>query len=319
MDFVFLLCTILSTIPVSGDTSDIVISSTMYKSKSLYETAEDAVLKLHNRYPDISSLENIGESIQGRDITALQVGAEPLIKASSSNTSGIIIGKALNQVEYTKTVKLYDKPEGKVIGTAIIAEPIKLLSLSYDGWYKILTDKYTIAYIDARYVQVDPGQSRPLPSKNMLEGKKLDDTYITIVNQNKQTIEIYEKAAEEYKKIIESTVSTGKVETPTPNGWFTAKSRRGKYSFIPKYQLGTPYFVQLKGGYLLHGLPMNSKGQIPKDISDALGSKASHGCIRLPMDVAKFVYLNIKEDSLVVIDNDPPPIEEIVKVVMDSD
>ncbi|MDD4504477.1 MAG: L,D-transpeptidase family protein [Clostridiaceae bacterium] len=245
--------------------------------------------------------------------------AEPLIQGSSSNISGIIIGKSLNQVEYAKTVKLYDKPEGKVIKTVGITKPVKLLSLSYDGWYKVLTDKYTIAYIDARYVKVDLGQSNPPASKNMLEGKKLDDTYITIVNQNKQTIEIYKNAEEGYKRIIESRVSTGKVETPTPNGWFTAKSRRGKYSFIPKYQLGIPYFVQLKGGYLLHGLPMNSKGQIPRDISDALGSKASHGCIRLPMDAAKFVYHNIKEDSLVIIDNDPPSIQEIVKIINDSD
>lgn len=248
-----------------------------------------------------------------------KAAAEPLIQGSSSNISGIIIGKSLNQVEYAKTVKLYDKPEGKVIRTVGITEPIKLLSLSYDGWYKILTDKYTIAYIDARYVKIDSGQSSPPASKNMLKGKKLDDTYITIVNQNKQTIEIYKKDEEGYKRIIESRISTGKVETPTPNGWFTAKSRRGNYSFIPKYQLGIPYFVQLKGGYLLHGLPMNSKGQIPGDISDALGSKASHGCIRLPMDTAKFVYHNIKEDSLVIIDNDPPSIQEIVKIINDSD
>lgn len=242
----------------------------------------------------------------------------PVMQFNGGNAEGIVIGKTLNQVEYTNIVKLYDKPLGKVIATINTGKPIKLLSLSYDGWYKVLTDKYLIAYADARYVQLDPEQSNPSVSNGILQNKRLDDTYITIINQNKQSLEIYEKVEDSYKRVIETQVSTGTIETPTPNGWFIVKSHRGEYSFIPRYQLGTPYFVQLKGGYLLHGLPMNAKRQIPEYIKAALGSKASHGCIRLPMDTARFVYRNIKEGSLVVIDNDPPAIDEIVKIVKDS-
>jgi hypothetical protein len=239
-------------------------------------------------------------------------------ESKAAKVQGIVLGKTLNQVEYTNTVSICDKPKGKAIASLKTGSPIKVLSLAYDGWYKVLTDKYTIGYIDCRYVSIGPEYNNPLPSKNMLKGKKTAADYITVVNQNKQTIEIYKKNNDIYEKIAEAPVSTGAVETPTPNGWFTVKSSRGEYSFIPKYQLGIPYFVQLKGGYLLHGLPMNAKRQVPKEISDALGRKDSHGCIRLPLELAKFVHEQLKESSIVVIDNDPPEIERIIKWIKDA-
>lgn len=233
-------------------------------------------------------------------------------KGEAAKVQGIVQGKALNQVEYTNKVTIYDKPNGKAIASINVGSPVKVLSLAYDGWYKVLTDKYAIGYIDYQYVAIGPEYNNPLPSKYMLKGKKIIKDYITVVNQNKKTIEIYKRNNDAYEKIVQSPVSTGAVETPTPNGWFTVKSLRGEYSFIPKYQLGVPYFIQLKGGYLLHGLPMNAKRQVPKEISDALGRKDSHGCIRLPLELAKFVHAQLKEGSIVVIDNDPPAIERII-------
>ncbi|MDD4504478.1 MAG: M14 family zinc carboxypeptidase [Clostridiaceae bacterium] len=84
----------------------------MYKCKSLYETAEDTMLKLHNRYPDISSLENIGESIQGRDIKALRVGKgekKIFINGAHHGKEWITSVLILQQIEYL--LKIYESNE----------------------------------------------------------------------------------------------------------------------------------------------------------------------------------------------------------------
>lgn len=74
---VFLVISLVMTMQVLqifAEDTLIVDSAALYKSKSLYEATEDAILRLHSRFPGITSVENIGESVQGRDIKAMKIG-----------------------------------------------------------------------------------------------------------------------------------------------------------------------------------------------------------------------------------------------------
>ncbi len=53
-----------------------------------------------------------------------------------------------------------------------------------------------------------------------------------------------------------------------------------------------PYFLRFNGGYGMHA------GYVPK-------FRASHGCIRLPTSMAKHFFENAREDTPVVVRNDP--------------
>ena len=119
MSIVFLLCTSLTAMPVSGDTPDIINSSELYKAESLYEASKAAMLKLHDRFPDITSLENIGESVLERDIEALRIGTgekKIFINGAHHGKEWLTSILILEQIEYIlKAYENNENVEGKDI------------------------------------------------------------------------------------------------------------------------------------------------------------------------------------------------------------
>lgn len=100
----------------------------------------------------------------------------------------------------------------------------------------------------------------------------------------------------------EWTVSTGKPETPTPLGVFAVQNR-GEWFFSSKYKQGAKWWVSFKdwGVYLFHSVPMDEQQQILPAEARKLGTPASHGCVRLEVDNAKWVYDNIPQGTPVYI------------------
>lgn len=92
--------------------------------------------------------------------------------------------------------------------------------------------------------------------------------------------------------------STGKSSTPTPTGIFTlpAKQRaseRTEWYYFPAYKCYAKWATRIRGGILFHSVIFNSNRQGPTAASvRALGSKASHGCVRLRVDDAKWIAQN---------------------------
>lgn len=82
-------------------------------------------------------------------------------------------------------------------------------------------------------------------------------------------------------------VSTGQWSTPTPVGvrYIESKSDR---AYSAKYDLYMPYWNSIGGGYGIHELPEWANGY--KEGEDHLGTPVSHGCIRLGVGSAEFIY-----------------------------
>lgn len=92
--------------------------------------------------------------------------------------------------------------------------------------------------------------------------------------------------------------STGIEEESTPTGIFDIRER-GDWFFSAQYGQGGKYWVQFLGDYLFHSLPYNEDQS--KILDHTLGSPASHGCIRLKTEDAKWIYDNIKSGTKVII------------------
>ena len=92
--------------------------------------------------------------------------------------------------------------------------------------------------------------------------------------------------------------STGKSGTPTPTGTYTlpSKSRsseRTEWYYFPDYSCYAKWATRIVGGILFHSVLYNSNKVGPTSSSvNALGSKASHGCIRLRVEDAKWIAQN---------------------------
>lgn len=103
-------------------------------------------------------------------------------------------------------------------------------------------------------------------------------------------------------RIVENFIcSTGEAGSDTPTGTFTVKEK-GESFFSQTYQEGAYYWTQFDGDFLFHSVPFDKSKNIEAVEAAKLGTKASHGCVRLSIDNAKWIYDNIPRGTVVVIE-----------------
>ncbi|MEW4973261.1 L,D-transpeptidase [Bacillus stercoris] len=122
------------------------------------------------------------------------------------------------------------------------------------------------------------------------------------VNVKEQKAYIKEGSNTIYTMMISSGLDQTK-DDATPKGTFHIEPERGEWFFSEGYQEGAEYWVSWKnhGEFLFHSVPMTKDQKVIKAEAAKLGTKASHGCIRLTIPDAKWIYENIPEHTKVVI------------------
>lgn len=111
----------------------------------------------------------------------------------------------------------------------------------------------------------------------LYEGKYIE------VDLSTQTMYLWESS----NQISAYTVSTGKWSMPTPTGTRYIESKDER-AYSAKYDLYMPWWNSIGGGYGIHELPEWANGT--KEGESHLGTPVSHGCIRLGVGAAEFVY-----------------------------
>ncbi len=103
--------------------------------------------------------------------------------------------------------------------------------------------------------------------------------------------------------------STGAPVDITPNGTFTARPLTYTTSGNPWYYFALSscwvlYCTQIQGNICFHSIPFNQYGAGTLSSSGyaALGNPASHGCIRLMIEDAKFIWENCRGVSVEISD-----------------
>jgi Uncharacterized protein conserved in bacteria len=122
--------------------------------------------------------------------------------------------------------------------------------------------------------------------KNLL--KTIKGVYKLLVDLESQHVYVYK-----YNKLLKTMLcSSGMEGYDTPKGKFTITDR-GDYFYSDKYGEGAYYWVRFTGVYLFHSIPTDENKNFIKSEADKLGEKASHGCVRLSAEDAKWIYENI--------------------------
>lgn len=86
----------------------------------------------------------------------------------------------------------------------------------------------------------------------------------------------------------------------TPHGSYTITGRG--YSFYnSREQMGARYYTQFWGDYLFHSVPIDVNGNYMPAEGEKLGQPASHGCVRLTVSDAKWLYDNLPNGTPVTI------------------
>jgi lipoprotein-anchoring transpeptidase ErfK/SrfK len=106
------------------------------------------------------------------------------------------------------------------------------------------------------------------------------------------------------KTLYTMYASTGSDESPTPTGTFKIQAERGDFFYNAASDEGAKYWVSFKnhGVYLFHTVPTDKNGKFLEDEAKQLGKEAqSHGCVRLSVPDAKWIYEKVPEGMKVEI------------------
>ncbi|KOA83496.1 hypothetical protein ADU80_12105 [Clostridium botulinum] len=144
----------------------------------------------------------------------------------------------------------------------------------------------------------------PVDSSNYFENfinkrnsNSVTDYYIW-VNTNTPKTYIFKGYNHHWKLIKTLPCTVGKSSTPTIKGTFCIGNKGESFIVKNNSKLMCKYFTQINGDYLFHTILLNRNGSIA---NGTLGAKLSHGCIRLSINDAKFIYYNIPKKTTVYI------------------
>ncbi|MGI6628914.1 MAG: L,D-transpeptidase [Bacillota bacterium] len=110
------------------------------------------------------------------------------------------------------------------------------------------------------------------------------------------------KVIKDQEVLKEMIASTGVEGHETPLGTFEIQNR-GTWFYSEKYKQGARYWVSFRdwGLYLFHSVAMDKNQNVIPEEEAKLGEPASHGCVRLKIEDAKWIYDNVPEKAKVVI------------------
>lgn len=122
------------------------------------------------------------------------------------------------------------------------------------------------------------------------------------VSISKQRVYIKDADKTLYTMVTSSGLDTSS-DTFTPRGTYYIQPERGAWFYNKKEQEGAKFFVSWKnhGEFLFHSVAMDKNGSVIEKEAEKLGQKASHGCFRLTVPDAKWIYDHIPEKTKVVI------------------
>ena len=120
--------------------------------------------------------------------------------------------------------------------------------------------------------------------------------WLILVDTKLNKVGIYKGSYRNWNEVYYWSCTSGASSTPTPKGQFTVKAKG--LAFGSGYTCW--YYTQFLGDYLFHSV-LYQPGSMSSIQDGRLGINASHGCIRLTLANAKWIYDNIPRGTKVVI------------------
>jgi len=148
----------------------------------------------------------------------------------------------------------------------------------------------------------DAATQQMLFSAKAMSAEEYVFPYKLVVDVSDQRVYVAQWTGSRYEGPIHTFIcATGTKENPTPLGTYQAggKASDGKWYYFKEFYCYAQWAYQIVGGILFHSnTTLKPKGR-PSD--GGLGHRASHGCIRMKVADAKWIYDNCPQGTTVVI------------------
>ena len=122
--------------------------------------------------------------------------------------------------------------------------------------------------------------------------------YLILVNRSLHKVSIYRRSEGMWSPIKKWYCGDGKSSTPTIEGSFTVGI---KMLYFDSGSARCWYATQFSGNYLFHSV-LYYQNSWPSTVMDGrVGEGVSHGCVRLQVDNAEWIYDNIPRGTKVIV------------------
>ncbi len=148
---------------------------------------------------------------------------------------------------------------------------------------------------DARAIHDAPRPSpTPKPTKYTL--------MVDVANQITRAY-TYDENGEYTILVREMICSTGTSKNPTPLGTTIMPSKRARWGYFPTWDSHAQYLTRIDAANAFHSVLYTEADERTLAVSsfEALGSPASHGCVRLYVSDAKWIYDNCKAGTIITV------------------
>lgn len=143
--------------------------------------------------------------------------------------------------------------------------------------------------------------------------------YAVTVDVRNQAVIVYGRDDNgEYTVPVKRMVcSTGLKATPSDVGQWTLNGKTARWCYFSKWGSHAQYWTRINENIAFHSVIYNQVDYNALSVKsyNKLGQRASHGCVRLLVSDAKWIYDNIGKGVVVTITEDLPSDEELRKSV----
>ena len=142
------------------------------------------------------------------------------------------------------------------------------------------------------------------------------EAFYIVVDVTNQVTTVYGRdETGAYTRVVKQMLcSTGTTKNPSDLGDWTLNGRKATWCYFPDYGSHARYWTRINASIAFHSVIYNSVNTMDLSVSsyNNLGKRASHGCIRLTVADAKWIYDNVDAGTVVHITDDLPADPELV-------
>ena len=152
-----------------------------------------------------------------------------------------------------------------------------------------------------------PAEATPRPSPTPEPAKYT--LMVDVVNQITRAY-TYDEDGQYTVLVREMICSTGTSKYPTPCKTTVMPKKRARWGYFPTWGSHAQYLTRIDAANAFHSVLYSEPNENTLSVKsfDALGTPASHGCVRLLVSDAKWIYENCKEGTIITVyegDYDP--------------
>ena len=237
---------------------------------------------------------------------AIERTSEEQAKANGVLTPEWLEFMLSGRMSYSKVLKKGDKsPAVKRMQQRL--KNLKYLAGHADGRFGVGTVR-ALKYFQYRNGlsqtgKLDSATQAVFYSENAKRSNEYVSAYKAYVSRKKNRVWIYKWTGKGYDKLAKTFIcTTGARNTPTIRGTFQAVGQAG-VRWWEMEDCWVQYCFIITGGFFFHSLLYNHKGAGRPTSGSVynLGKNASHGCVRLELKNAKWIYDHCEPGMTVVI------------------